>query len=386
MIIAHRRLVATVAVSIIAVVLVGCAEQKPEALPTATPTPTPSETPTRDPFAVPESAFEVACDELVSREEMAVVYGTDIAPITAVYAGVHEWEVDEAAARNDGALVCQWSLPASLTPEATITATAASADEFALAVVGLREMKDSAGERILDGTYGLCREEYLAEPGTAWCTWNLYRDGVWLVASFSDIPDGEVDAMVGSQSLDNCGDCPPPRSDSDSTRIVVEATERVRPHRMEPPARAQVLLATCDEVLDAMKRSLSGTVDFGQTEDLSSFEPGGGRVWGVGSLAIERQGWTRCFTDALVDGRELYFYLTVARDAAWLLTNELPALASFVPMAHGDGVSECAVTEDSGYCTASVAVGPHLIALTAFESGDQQLAEALVLAAADALP
>lgn len=385
MIIAHRRFVTVVAVSVIATFLVGCAEQEPDALPTAAPTPTSSETHTRDPFALPVSAFDVACDELISREEMAVVYGTDIAPITAVYAGVHEWEVDEAAARNDGALVCQWNLPASLNPVATITATAASADEFALAVVGLREMKDSAGERILDGTYGLCREEYLAEPGTAWCTWNLYRDGVWLVASFSGIPDGEVDAMAGSQSLDSCGACLPPRSDSDSTRIVVEATERLGPQRIKPSAHAQVSLATCDELLDAMKRSLSGTVDFRQTEDLSSFEPGGGRLWGVGSLAIERQGWTRCFVDALVDGGEVYVYLTVARDAAWLLTNDLPAVASFVPMADGDGVSHCAVTEDSGYCTASLAVGAHLIALTAFESGDQQLAEALVNAAADAL-
>lgn len=334
---------------------------------------------------MPESVFDVACGDLVPLEQLVGLYGASITPSTTVLAGVHEWELDEAAARNDGALWCQWNVPDSDTPAVTITATAASADDFALAIIGLGELRDSAGERILDGAYGECRHEYLAEPGTAVCTWNLYRDGVWVVASLRNIPDGEVAAIAAGESLEGCAVCPAPRVDSLSTRLVVEAAERVGAASIEPSAEAPVSHATCDGIMDALMTNLSGTVAFGRVEDLSSFEPGGGQVWGVGNLAIERQGWTRCFFDARVEGGELYFYVTVANDAAWLLTNDLPAVESFGLMASGEGVSRCAVTEDSGFCTAAMTVGAHVISLTVFESSDQALAEALVGAAADAV-
>lgn len=383
--IAHGPLVASIAVSVIAASLVGCAQPVPDALLTSTPAPTPSATPAADPFALPESAFDVACDDLVPLEKMTGLYGAGIVPTTTISAGVHNWEMEESAARSDGALLCQWTLPETPSPVASVIATTASADQFASAMAEAEEIRGPAGEPVLDGAYGLCRKEYLGDPGEVSCEWSVYRDGVWVVASFSGIPEGEAGPLAEGQSLDGCAACPAPSADSLSTRIVIESTERLQANQNAEDGDGQVSLTTCDEILDVMTRELSGAVEVGDSKDLSSYSPVGGWRWGIGALASERQGWTRCFVDVLTGDPEAYAYITVARDAAWLLANDLPALARFAPINGAEGVSLCDTTLDSGFCSAAMVVGTNVVALTAFETLDQSLAEALIIAAAESL-
>lgn len=67
---------------------------------------------------------------------------------------------------------------------------------------------DAAGEPVLDDASGLCRKEYLDNPGEVLCEWGVYRDGVWVVESLTGIPEGEAGTLAERRGLDSCAACP----------------------------------------------------------------------------------------------------------------------------------------------------------------------------------
>jgi hypothetical protein len=388
----HPRQFASIVISVIALSLAGCGQAEPEAVPTPSATPTSSATPTADPFARPDSAFDVTCDELVPLATMVELYGAGAQPISIDYAGIAESRLQFTAALTDGALICQWGLTGSPVPVATLTATPASAEQFAIAAAGFDELpRPTPPVPILDGARASCDDGFPGDTSRVRCQWTTYRDGVWLVAAFSDMPASEVDPPTVRDNPDTSGNPATARLDSVSTRIIVEAAEKLRDAVRPDWLRSSSPLTTCDEVVDRVVSELSGTITFGQSYDRTQFVPrdtwssSADSGWGIGSLAIERLGWTSCGIEIPTDGLAVNVSIIVAQNAAWVLRNDLPSVVTLEALSGVDGVIGCASDEGGAQCYAAIAVGAHVVAVTADSTIDAELTRSLVVAAAGVL-
>jgi hypothetical protein len=376
---AHPRLLAAIAISTIALSLVGCAQAKPEALPTPTATPTPSATPTADLFALPVSAFDVTCDELVPLAKMVELYGPGTVRMNVSYAGVADWSLGTTAALTDGALICHWGPADSSFPSATIEATLATPDQFALARQVFDDVpRPSPPVPILDVARARCGDNYPSDTSRAYCDWSVYSGDVWMVARFTELPSSEVQEPATRVNPDTSANSPTARPDSLSARILVDAAQLLntseRPEREASPTQ----LTTCDAALERLRMGLAGDIELGEATDRTAFDG-----QGIGSLSIERRGWTRCSV-SIPSQPFGGVVLTIAQDAAWVLADDGPVVARMQRLSNGDGVIRCAADEGGAQCDAAIVVGANVAAITVFDT-DQALAEALVVAAARVL-
>ncbi len=363
---------ARVAVSLALVLAVsGCAPAAiaPSSSPTATPTPTPSATVR----AVPTPSFDLSCSDLVPPAALAELY--ESAP-SELSLGVPDFKGDNAyriAARQDGALICEWSWPDAGPYQQTvmITAVRGLTSGFTQSRAVFEEqgfpgyLDNFLYYRSLDDEQGSfvagCYSRWSTSPTNgATCKWSANAGDVWIEATFVDLPASEVGGVSPPDESTSIIPVEPDFTTSLSAQIVRSALETLaaaavvdQPQPASPRSCDEVLPPT-DAALEALGVTLSGgPLETSITDPNWWFEFGQAQ-W---KSSASRQGWTRCLGELGDLGR---LELLSAPGAAWIVD----AGAPFGPVNAVDyGFEECGGSEAGEVCTLAAVAGTDVLVI-----------------------
>lgn len=361
--IVSTRVTITVGSILCAIVVAGCASVGGSS---GEPAPSPDNTPvvlepTEEPAPekiVPSPLFELGCEDVVPIDRVIELYGPEVAALEARPTFVDTTRVRTAAALADGALVCDWARPGDSLPTMTLMATVATADEYAVGYAGYDLFpRPTPPLPVLDGARATCIESYPAGTLMLSCGWSVFSDGVWIVASFTDIPNSEVVEPAVRQNPDTSSNPVTANPDGVAAKILIDAASSLAASALprSSPVSPDI---SCDELKDGLASpSVFGTLisayDLGtmEAEDLGTSTASMGGLLPI--LGVQRQGWTDCHFvyPSDLDGSIAVIF---APGASWILDSPPHPLDQRVDLPSGDGFTR--TTLDEGGETSSVAL------------------------------
>lgn len=367
-----RRTVGAVAI-LGALLLAACATaDTPSAEPELTPESTPiAPEPTEEPAPEENSAashFGLSCEDVVPTGRVTELYGTEMVPLPAQPTGMSNWRAFASAAIADGALSCHWSVSGDALPTVSLTATVATAEEYAVGEEGyLRSFpRPSEPLPLLDGARAECSDTYPYEPLVAECGWSVFHDGVWIVAQFDDLPADELIEPEIREDPDTGLNGPTADPNGTAAAILVDAATVLAENALPLPSRVDTVVSCDDIEASAEVPAEWGTVTSVHNVGIFRAEEVGSRPeWQGGplnALGMERQGWTECL---LAFESWLSVTVTMAPSHAWVADLETYPDEEWVELANGDGVARSFADEGGSYSTVALVRGDNLFVVNA---------------------
>jgi len=315
----------------------------------------PSPEPSIAPVSSPESAFDVACDDVIPLSDVQDVWGAELSVVAHPFAGANRsWAMQGTALIQDGALVCAWGLPDQV-PQVVLLALPDAANGYERSEPSfLSEPFSYSKSEGFDGLLTSCRDD--SELHGAQCHWNVLAGDVWLSLFVQDIPDDEFVAGLGG-AIEAVVD------GSSTLGFATAAVEALSMAERREVVRGGGDLAPCTElsaadvaeVLDIAESSLSVFSGRPVEGSMGRSTPEFGQV--MWAYSYERLGYTEC---GFATGQSSVTAM-VAPGGAWVLSDERvePEHPSLVDVeGFGMGVDWCV---PDILCAVAVAHGTDLL-------------------------
>lgn len=260
------------------------------------PEPTAGELPER---AEPTPLFALGCDDVIPRDRVREMYGTELVLIDTQTVGVSPALLQMSAALADGALRCQWAPAGEQVATVAFTASVATPDEYAVAYEGYDLLPYAAPPLpVLDGARSECSDYYPAGSRVLQCGWSVFFDGVWIVAHFSDLPAGEVIEPATRENPDTSGNPITANPAGLSAKILTDAASLLAEQSLQRSAASDTVFS-CEQLgTISPSESVFGTpTSLTDTGTLEAEDVGSTTAWMGGALTVlgvQRQDWTDC--------------------------------------------------------------------------------------------